>query len=347
MNISITWGSLSGSSANRDEKGHSLLAFPDDYCVVDIETTGLSAKWDSIIEIGAIRYSGEKEISRFQTLVQPPILIYEDDDNEGKYVTDFIEELTGITNEMLETAPCTKDAVTAFSEFLGSSIILGYNVNFDVNFLYDAYVKYLDQPLSNDFVDIMRMAKRLLPDLPHHRLKDILAYFELVNNKEHRTLTDCEATQNCYIKLHEMALAQYGDERSFFESWQKRKKRYGKYQYIKASDIRGDETKFNPDCPLYQRHCVITGTLEKYSRTDALQIIADLGGILENSVTKKTNYLILGNNDYNPLVKDGKSSKHKKAEDYKLKGQDIEIIPESTFYDMIADFMLDLTGGSI
>ena len=78
-------------------------------------------------------------------------------------------------------------------------------------------------------------------------------------------------------------------------------------------------------------------------------MIADFGGIIDNSVTKKTNYLILGNNDYCPLIKGGKSAKHKKAEEYKLKGQDIEIIPENVFYDMIADFILESAeqGGTI
>ena len=66
-----------------------------------------------------------------------------------------------------------------------------------------------------------------------------------------------------------------------------------------------------------------------------MQIVVDHGGINGDNVTRKTNYLVLGNGDYSSLVKDGKSSKHKKAEQLKLSGQDIEIIPESVFYDMI------------
>lgn len=70
-------------------------------------------------------------------------------------------------------------------------------------------------------------------------------------------------------------------------------------------------------------------------RKDAMQIVVDLGGINGNSVTAKTNYLILGNNDYCSLIKDGKSNKQKKAEKLKLKGNDIEVITENVFYDMI------------
>lgn len=68
-----------------------------------------------------------------------------------------------------------------------------------------------------------------------------------------------------------------------------------------------------------------------------MQIVADLGGKNADNVTKKTNYLILGNNDYCKSIKDGKSSKQKKAEKLKLDGYDIEIIPENVFYDIISE----------
>ena len=63
-------------------------------------------------------------------------------------------------------------------------------------------------------------------------------------------------------------------------------------------------------------------------RKDAMQMIVDLGGYCQDGVTKETNYLILGNNDYNPILRGKKSSKLQKAEGLKLKGQDIEIISE-------------------
>ena len=68
-----------------------------------------------------------------------------------------------------------------------------------------------------------------------------------------------------------------------------------------------------------------------------MQIVVNLGGKLDKSVTKKTNYLILGDNDYNAILHGEKSSKHKKAEQLKLEGNDIEIIDERTFYDILCD----------
>ena len=69
-------------------------------------------------------------------------------------------------------------------------------------------------------------------------------------------------------------------------------------------------------------------------RKEAMQLVADVGGINADTVTKKTNFLILANNNYSPLVKGGKSTKQKKAEKLKLEGVDIEVIPENVFYDM-------------
>ena len=106
---------------------------------------------------------------------------------------------------------------------------------------------------------------------------------------------------------------------------------------VNAKDITTDNTDFDETHPLFGKLCVFTGTLEKMTRKDAMQIVVDFGGQVGNSVTKKTNYLILGNNDYCSSIKDGKSSKQKKAESLKLAGNDIEIISENVFYDMISE----------
>ena len=92
--------------------------------------------------------------------------------------------------------------------------------------------------------------------------------------------------------------------------------------------------------PLYDKYCVFTGTLEKLARKDAFQIVADFGGIPQDSINKQTNFLILGTQDYRRINGD-KSSKQKKAEQMKLKGKEIDIIPETVFYDMIEDYLSD------
>lgn len=338
MEISIKFGGYNLPKTKREGKGKSQIAFPKTYCVVDTETTGLSPRWDNIIEIGAIRYSDGLEVERFQTLVQPPV-VFED----GRFIDGFIEALTGITNEMLANAPKMDAAINEFDRFLGKDVIVGYNVGFDINFLYDCYLEHLGKPLSNDYIDVMRFSRKLYPEMEHHRLMDMVERFRIGHDEAHRSIADVEATEACFKVMYGEVLRQFETEEAFIDAF-KRKYKYrsgsgGGGHSLRASDIQGDENKHDPDSPLYKRYCVFTGKLEKFVRKDAMQIVADLGGFNEDGVTKKTNFLILGNNDYCSTIKDGKSNKQKKAEKYKLDGQDIEIVPETVFYDMLGDFL--------
>jgi len=310
----------------RDQKGKSILDFPSTYCVIDLETTGHSPLEDEIIEIGAIKYVDRVKVGEFQSLVRPGV------ERDIKYIDDFIEQLTGITNEMIWNAPETIDVLPRFAEFIGDCDLLGYFVSFDINFLYDNFISCLNIPLKNNHIDILRMARRLYPQLTHHRLMDMVSHLKLDIEGSHRSIFDCRATQLCYDKFREEAIKQYGSEDNFLELGFK--KRNNK---LHASSIVGDDSQHDPDNYLYGRYCVFTGQLERMNRKEAMQIVANIGGINEDLVTKKTNYLIMGNFDYVKNIKGGKTSKYKKAEEYKIKGQDIEVIPEQVFYDLICD----------
>lgn len=303
----------------RTEKGHSLLSFPNDYIVIDIETTGLNTEWDEIIEISAIKISNNSQLDKFSTLIKP-----------REPIPKFIVELTGITNQMVESAPSIKEALPGFLKFIGDAVLVGHNVNFDINFIYDACCDNLNIPLTNDFVDTMRISRRLLPDLEHHRLKDITAELEVEYTNAHRALNDCIFTYQCFEKLRDIA-----DDKPEMLISKKSKKNYNRFHNVRASDIVASTNEFDEDNPFYGKTVVVTGVLQKMSRAEVMQLIADIGGINGDNVTKKTDYLVLGNNDYCKSIRDGKSSKQKKAEKYILDGLDIKIISENTFYDMI------------
>lgn len=310
----------------RKYKGNSLLEFPDSFIVLDIETTGLSPEYDSIIEIGALKIEKSVVVNQFESLIRPNS--YQSD---GLYIDSYIESLTGITNKMLVNAPTISDVLPKFYNFIGDSILVGHNVNFDINFLYDYFENYLQKPLSNDFIDAMRLSRIIHPEHQHHRLKDLIERYSIVVDSSHRSIADCTATLAVANKLSEEIIHLYGDVNSFLIS----RKKHHCHKSLNANDIHTTNTEFDIEHPLYGKVCVFTGTLQKMLRKDAMQIVSDLGGTNGNSVTKKTNYLILGNNDYCSTIIDGKSSKQKKAEKLKLEGNDIEIIPENVFYDMI------------
>ena len=303
------------------EKGKSLLDFPSNYVLFDIETTGLDPEYDEIIEIGAIKVDNNKVMDEFHSLIKP--------DNE---IDEFITNLTGITNEMVENAPNIEEVLPNFINFIGDEIFIGHNVNFDINFVYDKTVNLGLGIVKNNYVDTMRLSRILLPELPHHRLKDLAEYYGIDTKGNHRASKDVQITNEVYLKLYDEMLNKFGTLEEFLN--QCRRKRHS----IKFSDIKAQTTEIDDNNPFYNKAVAITGTLEKMQRKDAMQIIANLGGICQDNVNKETNFLILGNNDYNPQLRGKKSNKLIKAEELKLKGNDIEIMSENVFYDILDEY---------
>ena len=308
---------MSDPKSKRPYKGASIIDFPDKYVVLDLETTGLSPEWDSIIEIGAIKVCEGKIVDTYQQLINP-----------GFEIDDFIQNLTGITNEMLKSQPSISDVLPDIEAFIGNNIVVGHNVNFDINFFYDNFDYFLKRPFTNSFIDTMRISRKVLPDLRHHRLIDVVNELGIEGSEFHRALSDCEYTFKIYEVMKVLVEHDFEGQENF-------KKLFHRHTSIDFTKLKPDSDEFDNAHPLYGKNCVFTGALEKYTRQQAAQIVVNLGGQCENNVTKKTNFLILGNNDYCTSIKDGKSNKQKKAEEYKLKGFDIEIIPENVFYDMI------------
>lgn len=325
FSISIRRQQASKSNENsKRNKGNSLLAFPADYCVIDIETTGLDPSFNEIIELAAIRVSNNQIVNTFQSLVKPS------DD-----VDEFIEQLTGITNSMLSTAPRIENILPKFLDFIGDSTIVGHNVNFDLNFIYDNVFDLFGTEFKNNFVDTMRLSKRLYPDLKHHRLKDMVAFFQISNKQMHRALADCEQTYEILEKIRQYVFSEYGTVENCPEIVPAKK--YNHKQHLRASDLKTEQTAFDETHPLFNKLCVFTGTLN-IPRKQAMQYVLDFGGYVGDRLTKDTNYLIVGNYENIASVKGGKTGKIKKAEDYQLKGYDIQILSEQVFCDMISDF---------
>ncbi len=88
-----------------------------------------------------------------------------------------------------------------FKKYLENDIIIGHNVNFDIDFIYDSMVDNLGEYLSNDYIDTLRISRKLLPELKHHKLDNLIDYFNLTKRNEHMALNDCVLTNQVYINL--------------------------------------------------------------------------------------------------------------------------------------------------
>jgi len=176
-----------------DELGAHLMDVP--FCVLDLETTGLSPDTEGITEIGAVRYEQGEEVGRFQTLVNPDAPI-----------PPRITVVTGITQAMVIDAPKIGEALPSLLEFIGDAVIVGHNVRFDMSFLNAAAIRGGYGRLTNRSVDTLRLAHRLVrKDLRSFKLSSLAAYFGSPVTPNHRALDDTLATAHVFWALLERA----------------------------------------------------------------------------------------------------------------------------------------------
>ena len=176
-----------------DYKGKNLFTYPSDYVLLDIETTGLDPRYAEIIEIGAYKVVNNEIVDTFETLIKPT-----------EFIPEEITNINHITNEMVSDAPSQMEVLTKFDEFVGDSIIMGHNVTFDIGFLTHYFYQYLRHYMLNDYVDTLYMARKLLKELPNHKLQTLSEYYGLNIEGEHRALKDVELTYKVYNKLREL-----------------------------------------------------------------------------------------------------------------------------------------------
>lgn len=174
----------------RLNKGESLRTFPQDYTVVDIETNGFYSDTCEILEISAVKFRQNIKTETFSVLIKNSLPI-----------NPFITSLTGITEEMTANGVSIKFALTRFAEFVENDIILGYNVNFDINFLYDNMVRYLNKPLTNNYVDVLYFARKGIKNIENHKQTTVARYFGICIDGAHRAETDCLICNAIYQKL--------------------------------------------------------------------------------------------------------------------------------------------------
>lgn len=166
----------------------------DSYVVLDLETTGLSVSSDVIIEIGAIYVEKGEQKAQFHALVKP-----------GVEVPSAIEKLTGLSNAILNSeGQEVSQVLRSFSSFSGELPIISHNASFDMGFLRAACERCGVQLKSSLCIDTLGMAKRLVKDAPNYKLATLIQYFGIEPARMHRSINDCIATKQIYVKLIEI-----------------------------------------------------------------------------------------------------------------------------------------------
>jgi len=167
-----------------DELGRPLRDIT--FCVVDLETTGGSAKDGSMItEVGAVKIRGGEVLGEFQTLVNP-----------HQAIPPFIAVLTGITDSMVATAPPVEQVLPQFLEFARGCVLVAHNAPFDVGFL-RYFAEQQGRPWPTfEVLDTAKLARRVVTrdDAPNCKLSSLAALFNSGTTPNHRALSDARAT---------------------------------------------------------------------------------------------------------------------------------------------------------
>jgi len=170
------------------------MAFDSEFVAFDLETTGLNADNDTIIEIGAVVFRDGKEVERFQTFVDPQ-----------RKLEQKIVDLTGISDDMLVGAPKIDEVLPEFLKFVGGRVLVAHNAKFDTSFIRNACRK-LGYPYELTSVDTLSLSQQLMPQLNRFKLDIVAKALKLPNFNHHRAADDaniCGLIMTRFLKMLE------------------------------------------------------------------------------------------------------------------------------------------------
>ncbi|POA48525.1 DNA polymerase III subunit epsilon [Pseudomonas sp. MPR-ANC1] len=168
--------------------------------VIDFETTGLSPNSSCrATEIAVVMLENGRIVERYQSLM-----------NAGVRVPAFIEQLTGISNAMLRTAPPAERVMEEVNEFVGCTPLVAHNASFDQKF-WDFELGRIKRTRLQNFACSLLLARRLMPAAPNHKLGTLTTFARLPHTGQaHRAMADAEMAANLIAHLAEELRSKHG-----------------------------------------------------------------------------------------------------------------------------------------
>lgn len=160
-----------------------------DFCIVDTETTGLDSTSCELLEIAVIKIIGGHYFDKFHSYIKP-----------SKSIPLDITAINGIVDDQVSNAPLPKDILPAVRRFIGTMLIVGQNVKFDLSFM-----NYHGNNIFSNvsFIDNREVAISLLHNLSSYSQSALEDHFSVLNMKKHSAMGDAEALLEIFMKLME------------------------------------------------------------------------------------------------------------------------------------------------
>lgn len=162
------------------------------YVCFDFETTGLSSRYDRIIEFGAVKFKDGLIVDSMDLLIDPE-----------REISNFIQEKTHITNQMVRGQKKIKEALKIISKFIGDSILVSHNASFDVGFLNEAFINNGGSEITNPVIDTLSLSKYIFPNNKSHTLGSICRQFDVNydENAAHRADYDATVLNDVWLAI--------------------------------------------------------------------------------------------------------------------------------------------------
>lgn len=166
-----------------------------DYVSIDLETTGLNPKEDTILEIGVVKVRDKQTVETFHTLLNPQ-----------REISRKVMDLTGISNDDIKGMPTFKEIQYDLLNFIQEDTLLGHHIIFDYSFLKKAFVnngavsnKGIDT-FEKKGIDTLKMARQKITQIESRSLISLCEYYQ-IELDAHRALNDARATSSLYLKM--------------------------------------------------------------------------------------------------------------------------------------------------
>ena len=299
------------------------------FVALDFETA--TSDRSSICEIGLTAVNNGKIVESKSWLVKP-------EDNEYDSFNIYIH---GITPNMTKNSHSFSKIWTEVEPYLQNKTVVAHNTGFDMYALRDALVLNNISFPKFDYFCSYRVAKYVVKNCYSYSLSNLCETLNIETLTHHRAESDSIACAEVFIKCIKLSGVQslenlqnkYSFRKGEFDIDLFKTQRGINSSSSKSAikNIIGDKLQIEEDSIFYNKNVCFTGSFKYGIRTNLLQKIADIGGIPTDSVTNKTDILVVGQQDFRVVGESGMSSKQKKAFDLLEKGKDIEIMSEEEF----------------
>ena len=161
------------------------------FTAFDTETTGLSSKYEKIIEIGAVKFDKNGIIDTYSVLINPE-----------KVISSNITSITGITNQMVSDCKTFSEIAPSFLNFINETKLVAHNAKFDIGFVNAELEK---TPYNNlrksqcNAVDTVKVAQKVFPELGCYKLQELAKHFNIKVDAAHRAYDDARVCMELFV----------------------------------------------------------------------------------------------------------------------------------------------------